>query len=242
MGRLNRIIASIPTMIQVKKISIALLIFCCCSQAFADLRYRWKLLKVDTDFLVEIRNPDTLRLSLSDDFYLLSSQDGIYAIINDRVLDVLAFHEELRDLWIVNYFGERMHKRVWRVPHKDALIESGETINYADIEVIKVYADVMITNDDRILYLKQVMQSFSNRNIQHLAGTGFEVMNQAMHTLVPMDKAIVRYSDRFELTALEEVDLPDEHFSLPKNAKIRNRPGLVDLGMAAKIILPLAVD
>ncbi len=242
-------------MIQVKSLIIAPLIFFCCEQVFADFRYHWKLLKSDTDFLVEIRNADTIRLSLSDDFYLLSRENALYAVIDDRVLDVLAFHEKLRDLWIVNYFGDRMHQRAWRIPHKDALIESGESVIYADVDATKVYADVIkpnsdehirqelaITNDDRLLYLKQVMQNFSKRNMAHLEGTGFEVMNQAMRDLVPANKAIVRYSDRFELAALEEIDLPDERFSLPKDAKIRNRPGLMDLGKAAKIILPLAVD
>jgi hypothetical protein len=224
-------------------------------QAQADMRYRWKILQADAEFTVEIRDKQTLRLSLDKDFYLLSQADGLYAVIDDRVLDLRAFNEQLRDLWLVNYFGDRMQKRIWRVPHKDALVDRGEQVQYANLDARRVYADVtepksgeilrqelVISDDSRMLYLKEVLRLFSQRNMKNLSGTGFELMNQAMFNAVPKDQAIVRYANRIELAELEELDLPDERFQLPIEAKIRHRPSLADLGTTARLVLPLAVE
>jgi hypothetical protein len=224
--------------------------------ALADLKVVWMLPKKDVQFIVEYRDLNTMRMGIDNGMYLLILGEDLYAINEKRTLDVHAFGEQLQDMWLTEFFANRMQQRSGRVPPPSSLrpLNREETVAGVKGEVYEVTRptdknstksetyEIVLTEDPRLVELKLAMKQWMQQNSERLQKEGFIKMQKAMQSLIPERQAIIRYSDRFTISEITDNPIAEDRFQLPPGNEIRTSPTFADVSTALKVMMPLARD
>ncbi len=222
--------------------------------AWADLKVTWSALKNDVDFTIEYRDSNNIRMGIQQGMYVLMQGDNLYAVNEDRILDVHAFAHKLQEMKLTEFFANRMHERSKRIPPASGLKPLNQTETVAGIhgEVFEVTRppakkgektenyEIVLTQDQRLVDLKLAMQQWTKANSERLRQEGFSQMREAMQDLIPPQMAIIRYGDKFQISEIADTPLEDSRFELPTDYEIRTSPTLADISTAIRVMMPLA--
>ncbi|HBC56189.1 MAG TPA: hypothetical protein DCZ03_03415, partial [Gammaproteobacteria bacterium] len=108
--------------------------------SWADLKVTWSVPKKDVQFTIEYRDPNTMRMGIEHGMYVLILGEELYAVNENRILDVHAFAEQLQEMWLTEFFANRMQERSKRIPPSSGLKALNRTETVAGIrgEVFEV--------------------------------------------------------------------------------------------------------
>lgn len=215
----------------------------------------WDLPQKDRQFTVEYLDDNHIRLQIEPDLYLLINQQGTFAVIGDSVLDVDAFSRQAQQWSIIQVLASYAENRADKVPPSKQLYPTRKKELVANIQgdvyIARVADDdgsqsqvvkIVLSNDPRLLKLKLAMQRLAKKNVASFGHAGFGKLLDTMQNSFSEETAILRYDNKFQVMQLAEIDLTENHFALPENAKIKTSPNLADLTAFAKVVTPLAMD